>query len=141
MRFFLTPQNSNNKPLGGHAICHNGNTICHLLSVKPPSGGHSICHLGNNICHFNQHRGCNIYLSGLPSAKYHHNGNTICQRHTVCLYNAMTIVVVNLHHFVHKNYRTCQHSYTNKHWKLLKLTFSSDPKKPCLKTLQKRVSH
>ena len=27
---------------------------------------------------FNQHRGCNIHLCGLPSATYRHNCNSIC---------------------------------------------------------------
>ena len=52
------------------------------------SGDLSICHNDNNFCHFIQHKGYNIYLSGLPFATYTTSqiGNNICHypRHNIC---------------------------------------------------------
>ena len=38
------------------------------LKINPPLGGHSICHHGSKICHLLSTQGCNMCLSGLPSA-------------------------------------------------------------------------
>ena len=114
--------------LSGYSICHLAITSAIIILIELEHETWLAYHLPHvTLCQ--EHlppcsiKGYKIYLCGFTI--YHiSNANNICQGipSTLQTYGIISaMVLVNLQHSAHKNCRAHQHSYTIKHWKIIKI--------------------